>query len=185
MSDPRRRHLANLLAGYFPRGPEETRHLARMRVLLEAIDPFSRRYTDPGHFTASCFVLSPERDALYLIHHRKLERWLQPGGHVEPDDDDVLAAARREALEEVGLADAKLADDKQPLFDVDVHGIPAFEDEAAHEHFDVRFLFLAPSRDAVRPLDEVKGGRWFPLEELLGADVDASVRRAAEKLRGA
>jgi 8-oxo-dGTP pyrophosphatase MutT (NUDIX family) len=183
MSDPRRAALTDLLARYAPRNEEEQGHLARMGALLEQAHPFSRHHATPGHFTASAFVLSPAGDALYLIHHKKLGRWLQPGGHIEPDDSDLLAAARREVLEEVGLAGAPLLDEARPVFDVDVHGIPAHKGEPAHEHFDVRFCFRAPSLAAPRPSDEVAGGRWCSLEELCGEGHDESVRRAAAKLR--
>jgi 8-oxo-dGTP pyrophosphatase MutT (NUDIX family) len=131
MSDPRRAALTDLLARYAPRNEEEQGHLARMGALLEQAHPFSRHHATPGHFTASAFVLSPAGDALYLIHHKKLGRWLQPGGHIEPDDSDLLAAARREVLEEVGLAGAPLLDEARPVFDVDVHGIPAHKGEPA------------------------------------------------------
>lgn len=175
--------LARRLLAYAPADDEERRHLARMRALLEAPgDPFARGHFTPGHFTASAFVVAPDGDALYLIHHAKLHRWLQPGGHVEPEDADILAAARREVAEEVGLADAALAPGFPDVFDVDVHAIPARKADPEHEHFDVRFLFRAPSRPALRPSSEVKDGKWVPLTEVTAELADESVARARRKI---
>ena len=142
-------------------------------------DPLRRDHFEPGHFTASAFVLAPDRGALLLVHHRKLDRWLQPGGHVEPGDADLLAAARREVLEETGIAE--LALERTGSFDLDVHPIPALGPELPHEHFDVRFLFRAGTR-ALRLSSESKAVRWVPLSEIDRADSDESVLRAVRKL---
>ena len=76
--------------------------IAAQELLGYPGDPFSRRRFDPGHFTASAFVLSPDGGSIVMIRHRRLDRWLQPGGHVEAHDRDVKEAARREAIEEAG-----------------------------------------------------------------------------------
>ncbi len=145
-------------------------------------DPFARDHYVPGHFTASAFILSPEGDALLLIHHRKLGRWLQPGGHVEPSDADLLAAARREAAEEVGRSDLTLDPRQSGAFDLDVHAIPAHGTSPEHEHFDVRFLFRSPTRRVVEG-EEVDGARWVPLAQLAqDPTADPSVLRAVRKL---
>jgi 8-oxo-dGTP pyrophosphatase MutT (NUDIX family) len=171
-----------LLAAHRAHDADERGHLERMRALLDAPgDPFTRSHFVPGHFTASAFVISPAGDALLLIDHPKLRSWLQPGGHVEADDADVLAAARRELHEEVGLTDLPLV--TEGLFDLDVHRIPPLGAEPAHEHFDVRFAFRA--RDLALPLGEsteAKVARWFPLSEIEAGTSDASVARAARKL---
>ena len=116
-----------------------------------------------------------------LILHPKLGRWLQPGGHVEALDTDLLAAARREVEEEVGLAQLPLA--CEGIFDLDVHRIPPLGREPAHEHFDVRFLFRAPDRTLrVGAETEAKVAHWVSLAELDDDASDASVLRAARKL---
>jgi len=150
-----------------------------LRLLQSPGDPFSRAHTDPGHFTASAFVTSPAGDAILLIHHRKLGRWLQPGGHIEATDTDLLAAARRELDEEVGLRGLPLGADG--AFDLDVHTIPAHGDEPAHQHFDVRFLFRAHSL-ALHAGDEVGAARWFSLTSIKTVETDDSVMRAVRKL---
>lgn len=173
--------LCTLLAQYEPADALESAHLERMRGLCESVaDPFSRRTFEPGHFTASAFIISPDGDELLLILHQKLGRWLQPGGHVDPSDLDVLAAARREAREEVGMTNLELV---QPApLDLDVHDIPARKDEPRHAHFDVRFLLRARSREFAAGSD-AKEARWVRLTALSDELSDRSVMRAVEKLR--
>lgn len=182
MTLDRRIDLRHRLQGFTPADATEAEHLRRMHDLLDADDdPFVRHAFQPGHFTASSFVLSPDGQALLLIFHGKLRRWLQPGGHVEPDDADVEQAARREVQEEVGLADLEaMAADGLP-FDVDVHAIPAGK-EPGHAHFDVRFLYRARTWDVTAGSD-AHGVRWVPLAQVALLESDASVLRAVAKLR--
>ncbi|MBC7792579.1 MAG: NUDIX hydrolase, partial [Clostridia bacterium] len=142
-------------------------------------DVFVRSFFTPGHFTASAFVLSPEGDAILLVKHPKLGRWLQPGGHVEPEDRDLASAALREAREETGLTDLTFL--SPDIFDVDVHVIPARKDEPEHKHFDVRFAFKSPTR-ALTLEEGITGARWVPLHAVTPENSDASVTRAAGKL---
>lgn len=184
----RRGELRALLLAYAAADERESAFVGRMLALLDVDagrrdDVFARVHFSPGHFTASAFVLSPAGDELFLIRHPKLGLWLQPGGHVEDDDPDVLAAARRETREEVGLHDAVLHEACLGIFDVDIHAIPARADEPRHEHFDVRFLFRAPSKEAVKATAEVKGGRWVSLDDVEAAGSDESVERAARKAK--
>lgn len=173
--------LRALLRAFAPADPLEAQHHADMLALLEQPgDPFSRAHFTPGHFTASAFVLDPSGQALLLIHHRKLGRWLQPGGHLDPEDPTPLHGARRELAEEVGLREVAVVG--TGLFDVDVHTIPARKGEPEHRHYDLRFLFRAPSL-ALRPQEEeVLGARWVPLAEVSAAQSDESVLRAVRRL---
>lgn len=168
------------LENYRPATASEVGDLDAMKSLLErSADVFVRSHFVPGHFTASAFVVSPEGDALLLVQHPKLGRWLQPGGHVEPEDDDLASAALREAREETGLTDLTFI--SREVFDVDVHVIPARRDEPEHRHFDVRFAFKASTRELT--LEEgITGARWVPLAEVTAENSDASVARAAAKL---
>jgi 8-oxo-dGTP pyrophosphatase MutT (NUDIX family) len=173
--------LLDWLRAYAPEDEAERGFRARMLTLLEEPEPFSRSSFTPGHFTASAFVLDPERRAVLLILHAKLHRWLQPGGHVNPEDTDILAAARREVLEEVGLDDLPL--DHEGIFDLDIHPIPAIKAEPPHEHFDVRFLFRAPSLAHAAGSD-ARASRWVNLHDVNELESDRSVLRAIQKLIG-
>jgi len=176
----RRGAVADLLLHLEPRDKAEVRGRDVVLALLRgAEDPFSRRSFSPGHLTASAFVTCG--DALLLIWHTKLERWLQPGGHVDPDDADLQAAAARELHEEAGVADAAC----RGLLDVDVHRIPANpkRGEPAHLHHDVRFWFEVQSR-MVTAGSDAGDARWVAMADVTETLTDASVMRAVDKLRG-
>ena len=170
--------VREILASYRPE-PGEVAHHAAMLALLDAAAPFARHHFEPGHFTASAFVLSPDRSRLMLIFHKKLGLWLQPGGHLEASDASLLDACRREVAEEVGLERLTLHVDG--IFDIDVHTIPAFKSEPAHRHFDVRFAFVSDTTDFASS-GEVADARWVPLSDIATITRDESVLRATTKL---
>jgi 8-oxo-dGTP pyrophosphatase MutT (NUDIX family) len=162
--------------------PDNAAAVARMLELERGPhDPFSRRHVEPGHFTASAFVLCPERRRVLLIHHAKLGRWVQPGGHVEASDPDLLSAARREVLEETGVA---VGSALGGVFDVDIHVIPANPKEQAHLHFDVRYAFVADS-ERLLSSPEVLGARWVELAAVAQLTDEDSVLRCVKRLRSA
>ncbi len=169
-----------MLANYQPLDQRERGFRVQMQALLQSgSGAFHRDHYEPGHFTASAFVLSPDSDELLLIDHAKLKRWLQPGGHVEPEDQDLVATACRETHEETGLDDMVQLGDG--IFDLDIHLIPASA-MPAHRHFDVRFLFQARSRVASAASD-AQAVRWVPVDEMGGIRSDSSVARVLSRLR--
>lgn len=172
--------LSALLDAFEPFDAEERTHRDAMRRLVEHGEPATEReHYVPGHFTASAFVLAPDADELLLILHGKLGLWLQPGGHVDPDDPQIEAAARREVREETGLAELSLL---QPApFDLDVHRIPERKGQPEHLHFDVRFLFRSATRD-VRAASDARAARWVALDRVSDTGSDRSVLRAVDKL---
>ncbi len=144
-------------------------------------DATDRDRFDPGHFTASGFVVSPNGSSMLLIHHRRLGRWLQPGGHIDSGDGSPIAAAAREVTEETGVAVEPILTD---LIDLDIHPIPPRVPEPAHEHFDLRFAFRALNETLVAT-DEVFDAIWVRWDDLDAYSVDASVVRTAGTLRRA
>jgi 8-oxo-dGTP pyrophosphatase MutT (NUDIX family) len=172
------------LDGHFPADAVEAEHLKHIVAFVAAhADPFDRQIPE-GHLTGSAVVISASGKGVLLLHHRKLERWLQPGGHADPGEVDGETVALREAREETGIAGLALhATAPRPL-DVDVHLIPARGSEPQHEHLDLRYLVIAPP-DAAAKLkpDESHAVRWFGWNELAGLDLDCGLQRALRKAR--
>lgn len=173
--------LDGLVRGYVP-DADASSHERALAILGIGRPMWPRSEFDPGHFTVSAFVLSPDRESLLLVHHQKLGRWLQPGGHFESEDRSIEDAARREVLEETGVSDLRLLG--STLMRIDVHQIPRHEDEPPHLHIDLGIGFHAGSHD-IGPIDEVIEARWIPLGELQSFDVDAALMGGAQAVRHA
>jgi 8-oxo-dGTP pyrophosphatase MutT (NUDIX family) len=172
--------LLSELAAYAPADPAEGASLERVRRLLRGpVDPYARANPE-GHVTGSAVIARPDGSAFLLVHHRKLERWLQPGGHVDPADATVLATALREAREETGLGALAPALGGRVL-DVDVHVIPARHAEPAHAHFDLRYLLTTREERTAARLEEVGEVAWFTFAEAVSVGADASLARALRK----
>jgi 8-oxo-dGTP pyrophosphatase MutT (NUDIX family) len=178
-----RRPLLDLLAGYRALYPEEGATVDRFERFVRADADCFERHCGPGHVTAAAWILSPECDRFLLTHHRKLDRWLQVGGHCD-GEHEVHLVALREAHEETGIADfGMLATDQRLLpLDIDIHEIPAFGDEPPHLHYDVRFLLRAPT-DQVVTSEESHALRWFPMAALAEACREESLLRMGAKAR--
>jgi len=183
-----RRDLLTLLDRYDDRYPQEREMAQRIRDLVSSHADCFDRTCRPGHVTASAWVATESRERVLLVHHRKLDRWLQPGGHAD-GQTDVAAAALREANEETGLRRLRLSDESQsPLpLDLDVHIIPARYDaegnllEDAHEHHDVRFLVIASGDLTPQISDESHDVRWFTEAALHATTDEESVLRLWRK----
>ena len=167
------------LRSYEPSDSVEADHLSSMVKLLTAgADPFSRAQFAPGHFTASCFIVDGG-GRLLLHHHRRLDRWLQMGGHVERGEWPH-GAALREGREESGLDALDLHDG---IFDLDVHAIPAGRGEPEHEHFDVRYLARTAEPESIRLDDaESKALAWVPLDRAAALMPGSESQRVLRKI---
>ncbi|MEV8597098.1 NUDIX hydrolase [Streptomyces sp. NPDC052012] len=131
---------------------------------------------EAGHVTASALVIDPSHGRVLLTLHKKLRMWLQMGGHCEPQDASLSAAALREATEESGIAGLRLLPGGPVR--LDRHPIPP----PCHCHFDVQYAVLAPPDAAHAVSDESLDVRWFPYDEV--AEVaDESVVRLLEATR--
>jgi len=147
-------------------------------ALLEcAPQPFSRKTYTPGHITCTGMVLSPDRHKVLLVHHKRLERWLLPGGHVEAEDSSAEESARREVREETG---AQLDSARGVLLNVDVHPIPPKKGEPLHLHHDLIWGFQAVAEDFVCS-EESRAVAWCGLEEFDCYSLPMPIRRAVER----
>lgn len=178
MPDADRDRLLDELRAYLPADPRERAMRDRLLAFVAANPLAFARELLVGHVTASAWIVDPSRTRALLTHHRKLDRWLQLGGHVD-GDPDVRAGALREAREESGLTSLRFAQDA--IYDLDVHAIPARPGEPAHEHYDVRFAFYADPAEPLVVSVESKQLAWVPLDALDATDADESVLRLARK----
>ncbi len=140
---------------------------------------FDRAFYTPGHVTGSAFVVDAGSGRVLLHHHRRLDRWLQLGGHDE-GEHDPLQTALREAREESGLLD--LTPLSAAILDIDVHEIPAGRSEPAHLHHDVRYALQTSTPDAIAQVEaESLALQWFdPAEAARRMDepgADRALRR--------
>ncbi len=134
------------------------------------------RHHPPGHFTGSAWLVSADGERVLLIHHRKLGRWLQPGGHAD-GDTDLMRVALREATEETGLSGLHV---EPGIFDIDRHRIPARGSEPEHWHYDVRFVVRAGPDEAFVMNHESLALAWRPVADVFGDEtLDPSLRRMA------
>ena len=147
---------------------EEADRCAMLRLAHELEDPLSRSEMS-AHFTASAFVVDETGKQTCLIQHVKLGRLLQPGGHVEPFDLSLEAAALREAREETAL-EVELHPAAPRPIDLDIHGIPGRPGEPAHFHLDVRYLVIGRG-------EPCEGAAWYQV----GEAGDESLGRLAAK----
>ncbi len=184
--------LIQMLDRYLDGYPSEADMVSPIVSLVEGHADCFLRTCRPGHITGSAWVVSADHRRAALVHHRKLGRWLQPGGHAD-GEGDIAKVARKEAEEETGLADLTLVGrgGLPAIFDVDIHQIPARFDAAgrmlddAHDHHDLRFLFIASeasSRDAALQVsDESHGVGWFDEAAIRSLTGEQSVLRMLEK----
>jgi len=158
--------------------PDEASCCQRMLELLDMRADCFRRDAFPAHFTGSALVVSADGSKVLLHHHRKLDRWLQFGGHCD-GEENVLSVARREALEESGI-DGLVVASSRP-FDLDIHEIPAHANEPVHFHYDVRYVLIAPEASETKTSAESKELRWFTFGDLQAWDLDPGLRRLVAK----
>ncbi|RKH55870.1 NUDIX hydrolase [Corallococcus aberystwythensis] len=178
--------LVDLLTRHVPTDDKEREDLARMRRFATSLEaPFSRAQGE-AHFTGSAVVVDAAGGRVAMLHHAKLKRWLQPGGHAEAGDaGDMEATALREAREETGCRVHLHPTAPRPL-DVDVHVIPARKDEPEHCHLDVRYLVVAEDPEALaHDPAESFGIQWLGWDEALTRADEAPLRRMLLKAREA
>jgi 8-oxo-dGTP pyrophosphatase MutT (NUDIX family) len=155
---PIRKPLIELLNAYNPVAPEEQRCKKQMLEFIQAHENCFERTLSVGHMTASVWLLSNDKTKALLMHHTKLDKWLQLGGHCD-GDPDVLAVAIKEAQEESGIQ--AISPVSKSIFDIDIHWFPAMNENPAHYHYDVRFLLYVTSQEPITQNHEAKELRWI------------------------
>ncbi|EAW4414349.1 NUDIX hydrolase [Salmonella enterica] len=137
----------------------------RFIALFDGASPLASRRSFPVHVTASALILSPSRDDILLLKHRRFGLWLQPGGHLQPGETP-LQAMYREILEETGIQRSQLVLLNPWAVDFNVHKIDAnaARDEPAHWHADLCYALAADSLQ-VTLNEESRAFAWVPARD--------------------
>ena len=184
-----------LLDTYLACYPHEYTIVRRVRDLVQTYPDAFYRTCTIGHITGSAWIVSADGAKCLLTHHRKLDRWLQLGGHAD-GETAVHQVALREAQEESGMNEFSFVDregnqlypnqieDTLPQLiplDIDIHPIPARKEEPAHEHYDLRYLLIAAPNQPLQLTSESNDLRWFGWEEIAQVTDEATIQRMIEK----
>lgn len=173
----KREQLLTLLQKYQPT-PEEESSKNAMIVFAQSNENCFERFLESGHFTASSWLLNKDGSKALLMHHTKLDRWFQLGGHCD-GNPDVLAVAIKEAQEESGIEGISAVNSE--IFDVDVHTIPEYKGIPEHTHYDIRFLLQVTSDEEIVQNRESKELRWIDKNQDNLPTDERSVTRMFEK----
>jgi len=175
-----RQRLIEQLNSYSTVYSEEALAVPRFLSLLTYPNCFDRSLLF-GHVTASAWITDESREKVLLMHHAKLNRWLQPGGHAD-GLEDVIAVATKEMTEETGIVNYQLA--KKDIFDLDIHTIPQRKDVPEHKHYDFRYHFIAVNPSEIVKNNESLELRWVKLEDIPQlVENEQSILRMLEKTK--
>ena len=172
--------LIESLRSYQSRYDAEQKFRPRFIELLFHPRAFFRDHL-PGHMTASCWIVDATRQFVLLTHHAKLNRWLQPGGHAD-GEQDLVTVARKEAGEETGLTSLELLSPE--IYDIDIHVIPWRKEFPEHFLYDVRFLFQADRAEHPVISGESHDLAWVPVIDIAAkSQNNLSMLRMADKAK--
>lgn len=173
-----RTKLLAALQDYDERFPIEALTTRNVIDFVQAQPNCFERSLPVGHITGSAWLIDQAGKRALFTHHRKLDRWLQLGGHAD-GNSDVAAVAMNEAREESGLRSLTFVDTR--IFDLDAHVIPARENEPEHIHYDVRYLIRCTTDESLRISDESKALAWFTPQQIQAKISEESILRMTEK----
>ena len=172
------RNLGKLLEEYIASYPNEKVAIDMLEFFNKDLNCFQKN-NQKGHFTGSAWVVTPDKSQVLMTHHKKLNMWLQLGGHAD-GIDDLISVAIREAKEESGFDNFVLVSEK--IFDLDIHEIPAISEGPIHLHYDIRFLLEADPKDnRIVVSDESHDVRWIPLDKVVKLNPENSMHRMVKK----
>lgn len=172
-------HLLDTVSSYQSEYPNEISYRKRFIELIQQHENCLNRSLLIGHITCSSWIIDSNYTHVLLTHHRKLDKWLQLGGHAD-GDSNVLRVAQREAMEESGIK--SIIPVHADIFDIDIHTIPERYNEPQHEHFDIRYAFIADMNQELVINHESKELKWVTIG-MVGKLVNnsESIMRMVEK----
>jgi ADP-ribose pyrophosphatase YjhB (NUDIX family) len=167
-----------LLKAFNPQDESEKKSKLFIEEFVRNNERYWSRETLAGHLTGSAWITNKEQTKAVLLHHKKLNIWVQPGGHIDDADESLPDASYREAMEETGLT--QLIAQSPDVFDLDVHKIPARKSEPEHWHLDVRFWYIAENTD-LSISEESNELAWLTRSEIEKLTDEESVLRMVRK----
>ena len=175
-----RENILNLLTDYNPADQDEIKFKSAMLDFINNNEIISGKQNKSGHLTGSAFITNDDFSEILLLHHAKLDKWLQPGGHSEIGE--LLSdTAIREAVEETCLSHFRFG--QEGIFDVDIHPFPARNGEPEHFHYDIRFLLIADRNQNLQFNSESRNLCWVKLDEIHNYTTSRSILRMVSKLK--
>ena len=180
--DDHRKTVLAILDQHRPSDAEERDDVDSIKGFVDAHSDCFGKVNPSGHITGSAFVIDP-KGRILMTFHRKLQRWLQLGGHGTPTEINPADTALREALEESGLSSLSFHPEfGSTPFDIDMHIIPARKGEPAHPHLDFRYVFITERPDDIVCSEESSALKWLDRERLLEMTFDPALNRALQKI---
>lgn len=170
-------NLRTQLTVYGDRWPEEASTLNSFITFIESYPDCFKRSNDYGHVTGSAWLVDPSGNLVLLTHHKKLNAWVQLGGHAD-GECNILSVAVREAREESGIHSIEVVSPE--IFDIDIHTIPPAGDVNAHLHFDVRYALRAHHINHIKS-DESHELVWVDVTAIDSYTSEESMLRMAQK----
>ncbi len=174
-----RKILLDLLEKHSPIDENELKMKNETIEFVKTNEDCFKRELLIGHVTGSAWIINDARTHVLMTHHRKLNRWFQPGGHCD-GEPDLLNVALKEANEETGLKNLKVVDGE--VYDVDVHLIPERKGIPAHYHYDIRFLIEGDMNEQLIITEESNDLSWVSLEKIAEHNDSESIMRMVRKI---
>jgi 8-oxo-dGTP pyrophosphatase MutT (NUDIX family) len=174
-----RKILLDLLEKHSPIDENELKMRNETIEFVKTNEDCFKRELLIGHVTGSAWIVNDARTHVLMTHHRKLNRWFQPGGHCD-GEPDVLKVALKEANEETGLKNLNVVDGQ--VYDVDIHQIPERKGIPAHYHYDIRFLIEGDMNEQLIITEESNDLAWVSLEKIAEHNDSESIMRMVRKI---
>tara|TARA_B100000965_G_C19554828_1_gene741702 strand:- start:577 stop:1119 length:543 start_codon:yes stop_codon:yes gene_type:complete len=172
--------LLKLVQSYSERHPREDKTVSRYRKFIANNTDCFERTLLKGHITCAAWIIDLTNTKALLTHHRKLNKWLQLGGHAD-GDSNVHRVAAREAREESGIGSLRLL--SKEILDIDIHKIPERKNVPEHLHYDARFLFQVTDNETYQVSNESHDLAWVPIEEIHNYTKEESIIRMIAKAK--
>ncbi|MBX7148711.1 NUDIX hydrolase [bacterium] len=168
--------LLSLLEAFCPLNNHEEQLKTRFMAFVKSTPHCFKREHLAGHVTGSAWLLNPAKTHVLLTHHKKLDKWIQLGGHAD-GNPHILETCLREAQEESGIL--SITPLSPQILGIDIHLIPARKDEPEHFHYDVNFPFVA-NTDKFIVSEESNNLAWVKIEDILTGNYENSLKRLAQ-----